>query len=267
MKIMVSSLMMGMEHLNILANAAEELNDENVGVELIAFTHDAAYWDKLYTLAKSLKCPISFHGPYIKTEGTSTEGSPQSDFLIDSYEKTIKLAKECKALHVVYHTTQRTFSHEESSIIPDLRKKADFNADIVSNMGRDSGVDVLIENLPCPSGRLPLYSNEEYFAFFERHKSINSIIDIGHANMNRFDIPGFLQSFGDRVKAYHFHNNFGIKDEHNDIMQGSFDFTKFSEEYKKYTPEATIVLEYEPHVRISVNQIVNQIESLRKGFS
>ena len=43
-----------------------------LGVELIAFTHDEDYWERLNRLLPTLTCPLTFHGPYIGVEAVIT---------------------------------------------------------------------------------------------------------------------------------------------------------------------------------------------------
>lgn len=266
MSIMISSLIKGMDQLEMVAKAVNQLHDPGIGIELIAFTHDDGYWNRLNDLVGTLTCPITFHGPYIKTEGTSEEGTEAYDFLMESYRRTINLARDCGAMHVVYHTTQINYAPDHKDCIAARRVLADRNADTIIQMGRDIGVEVLVENLPCPRGRLPLYNNQGYFDFFDRNPDSHSLIDIGHAHMNGLDLEAFLKRFGSRVRGYHFHNNDGVSDLHNDIMDGTFDYEAFAALYRQYSPTANIVLEYEPHVQITMERLLTQVEFVRSRY-
>ena len=266
MSIMISSLIKGMDQLETVAETVNDLHDPDVGTELIAFTHDQEYWDRLKNLVKKLTCPITFHGPYMKTEGTSEPGTEAYEFLMESYQRTIALAQDCGAMHVVYHTTQINYAPQELDCISGKRELANRNADAIIEMGKKNGVEVLIENLPCPHGRVPLYSNEEYFEFFERNPVSHSLIDIGHAHMNGLDLEGFLKKFGSRVRGYHFHNNDGVSDLHNDIMDGTFDYEAFAPLYRQYSPTANIVLEYEPHVQITMERLLEQVDFVKNRY-
>lgn len=257
MSLLVSSLIRGMDEMETVAKTVAAYQDKNVGVELIAFTHDEKYWQRLEAILPALHCPLTFHGPYIKTEGTSEEGSAPQKFLFDSYERTLALAKKYNILHVVYHMTQLTFTNQQDADA--LRAQGEKNAERVMALGRKFNVPLLIENLPCPEGRLPLYSNQQYFDFFAKYPLAQSIIDIGHAHMMGLDIEKFLANYGSRVKAYHFHNNYGKQDEHNDIFDGSFNYKAFGKIFHRYTPSCNIVLEYEPHVNLSWDELKEQI--------
>lgn len=264
MKILISSLIRGMSNMEEVAREVDSWKESDIGVEIIAFTHDAGYWQRMVSLLQQLSCPLSFHGPYIKTEGTAEDGSLEQDFLFTSYAQVIALAKQFHVSHIVYHMTQQTF--ESSKEIDDLRLQAMKNSCAVQKLGQADGVPVLIENLPCLKTRVPLFNNQQYFDYFSNDPMAQSIIDIGHANMMGLDLEQFLVTHGARVKAYHFHNNNGVLDEHNDIFHGTFDFDAFAPLFKEYTPNANIVLEYEPHVKLSWQEVKDQVRYLQKKY-
>ncbi|NLU25469.1 MAG: sugar phosphate isomerase/epimerase [Clostridiales bacterium] len=264
MTILISSLIRGMDEMESVARWADELHDPAVGVELIAFTHEMSYWDRLLRILNKIHCPISFHGPYIKTEGTAADDSQEQRFLLESYRKVFSLAAQHNVCHVVYHMTQKTFTEGKSPEI--LRPQAEKNARKILRMGEESGVPVLFENLPCPAERTPLYTNTQYFDFFKRFPTTDSLIDIGHAHMTGLALEPFLKCRGDRIRAYHFHNNDGRRDLHNDIFDGTFDYDAFAPLFRAYTPNANIVLEYEPHVDLTFNDLEMRIQYIKKTF-
>jgi len=264
MALLVSSLIKGMQEVHTVAAKINALRNNQIGLELIAFTHDEAYWQNLQTILPTLTCPVTFHGPYIKTEGTASDGSQEQAFLVKSYKKTLALAKHFKVRHVVYHMTQLNFSTSKEA--DTLRPQAEKNALTIMSLAKNAGVPLLIENLPCPYERMPLYTNEQYFDFFARYPKTQSIIDVGHAHMTGLDLQAFLATYGDRIKAYHFHNNYGKKDEHNDIFAGTFSYRVFAALFKQYTPHADIVLEYEPHVQLSWEELQDRFSFILENY-
>ena len=220
MNIFVSSLIRSQDGMESVADWVDSLGDPQIGTELIAFTHDDEYWQRLCQVLKRIHCPITFHGPYIGTEGT-----------VDA-----------------------------------ARRRAEENAAQVMDLADRYKVCVLVENLPYPVGKTPLYTNEQYTDFFRRIPRAYSIIDVGHSHVNGLDIPAFLQEHSSRVKAYHFHNNDGLRDQHNDLFHGTFSFEKLAPQYRCYTPDANIVLEYEPHTNLSNQDLLPHIQYLRDNF-
>lgn len=265
MKVFISNLIRDISEMPGLARFINGYGHPDIGVELIAFTHDEQYWEALRAVLKELRCAVTFHGPYIGTEGTSAPGTEAHKHLLESYRRVFQLAGEHGVEHVVYHTTQIAFERE---IAGKMRAQAEETLAKLFDMADEQGVRLLIENLPYPSvpDRIPLYSNDEYTAFFDTFPAAESIIDIGHANVNGLDISAFLARHGEKVKAYHFHNNDGKRDMHNDIRDGSFAFSDFEPVFRRYTPAANIVLEYEPHVLHTNEALIAQAEEILKRF-
>jgi len=264
MNIFLSSQIRDIFQVESVARWVNSLNEPDIGVELLAFTHDYSYWKLLCGVLEKLTCPVTFHGPYIGIEGTSVAGTDAWRFLMDSYKRVFLLAKDYGARHVVYHATQLGFPLDK---LEKMRTVAEQNMSEILNMAEEAGVRVLIENLPRPYGGNPLYGNEAYADFFTRHPGVNSLIDLGHVNLNGTDISSFLQQHGERVKAYHFHNNDGVSDLHRDIHSGTFPYADFMPLYKQYTPQADIVLEYSTRVRFDDKLLRNHIEYVREHFA
>jgi len=263
MNIFLSSQIRDIFQVESVASWANNLNEPNVGVELLAFTHDYSYWKLLRDVLKKLTCPITFHGPYIGIEGTSAPGTDAWRVLMESYERVFLLAQEYGVRHVVYHMTQLGFPLGK---LEKMRTIAEQNMSAILAMAEEVGVIVLIENLPYPPGGAPLYGNDAYGPFFARHPNVNSLIDLGHVNLNGTDISAFLQQYGKRVKAYHFHNNDGVSDLHRDINSGTFPYADFIPLYKQYTPQADIVLEYSTRVRFDDKLLRSHIEYVFSNF-
>lgn len=263
MTIFISALIKGEENMEELASWIDEQKLPDLGVELIAFTHDQEYWDRLCALLNRLKCPISFHGPYIGVEATVKPGTKEHDWLMESYDRVFSLAKEYNVKHVVFHYTQNGFSKDNLIESQEISKQ---NIDMLMELAKKYNVNMLIENLAHPEGKLSLYNNEEYNKIFLSNPAAISIIDVGHAHINKMDIEGFLIKHSDRVKAYHFHNNNGIDDQHNSILDGSIDYSKILGLFKKYTPDADIILEYEPHTGLSNEDLLGQYKYILENI-
>lgn len=259
----ISSLIEGIDRMEEMADWVNDLKDPALGVELIAFTHDENYWRRLEIILDRLICPVSFHGPYIGTEGTASEESQQQAFLLESYEKVLRLAAVHQVCHVVYHYTQKGFTAKDREAAQTAEQQ---NRKRILRMASHYKVNLLIENLAEPKKMLPLYTLEEYAKMFADNPGLLSIIDIGHAHMNGMNLENFLKNYGKNIKSYHFHNNDGNTDGHRNIFDGTFDFAGFSSLYQVYTAGADIVLEYEPHVNLSHQELLSQINWLRQRY-
>ena len=264
MKIFISSLVNDFDNMEEVALWVDSLKDPNIGVELIAFTHDKEYSERLNNILETITCPISFHGPYIDVEATSEIGSDAYEFYKKSYLEVAQLAHKYNVHHIVYHYSQLGFNEETLS---QAKMNSTESIKYIQDLQAKYGVPIVIENLAFVKNTLPLYSNEQYKNIFSDFESAKSIIDVGHANINKLDVQDFLKTHGDRVMAYHFHNNDGSQDNHQRVRDGSVDYDEIMDAYNKYTPTANIVIEYEPHLNCTKEQLlddINYIKSLIK---
>lgn len=256
MNLFVSALIKGEDNMEELAKWIDKQEIPNLGVELIAFTHDKDYWERLKSILNTITCPVSFHGPYIGVEATSKPGTEEYDWLIESYKRVFSLAQKHNVRHIVFHYSQLGFSEEDLNEAQQISKE---NIRTIMKLAEEYNVNMLIENLAYPKGKLTLYDNKEYSEIFSENKDALSIIDIGHAHINKMDIEAFLKEHSTKVKAYHFHNNNGKDDQHNSLKDGSINYKAILDLFKKYTPESDIVLEYEPHTKLSNQDLLQEI--------
>ena len=130
-------------------------------------------------------------------------------------------------------------------------------------LANSCGLNFVIENLCKQKAKTHLFTNEEYFRIFENIPTAVSLIDIGHANVNKLDIEKFLYQYGPRVKGFHVHNNDGLSDQHLDYHNGTADIRQIMHWVGKYTRDADVVLEYEPHEKLTHQELLEEIAELK----
>lgn len=264
MKFMISMLVTGVDHRdNPFDEAACEISgweDPDLGVELVAFTHDEPYWQRLVNVLPKLRCPLTFHGPWIGVEVTSAPDSDAGQWLKTAYTNVFDLAAQYAARHVVVHYSQLHFDEKTHAT---AQQHAYQNLADLLALAEARGVNMVIENLCRAKTGIHLFSNEEYFDLFERFPKAHAIIDVGHANVNGLDVERFLATYGERVTSYHLNNNDGTGDLHWNIFRGTYPIREHMKWVRKYTPDANVVLEYEPHVQLSLSELREQIQELR----
>ena len=260
MKYFISDLIVGMDKFAEFSDWLQSVGDPDLGIEYTAFTHSNKYWQELTEKVPKTTCPMTFHGPYVKIEATSPLYSPDHAWLMQSYEKVFSLASANKVRHIVFHYSQKQFDKEELA-------EAQHNAYVVMRdltaLSHRYEVNCVIENLCRQKEKIHLFTNEEYFEIFKNIPDAVSLIDIGHANVNGLDIEKFLATYGKRVKGFHVHNNDGKTDQHLDYHKGTANIREIMHWIAKYTEDPSIVLEYEPHEKLTHQELLDEIKELR----
>lgn len=260
MKYFISDLIVGMNQFEEFADWIESVNRPDFGIEFTAFTHDSNYWERLSHKVSEMTCPMTFHGPYVNIEATSPLYSKEHQWLMESYNNVFALASENGVRHVVFHYSQLQFEKNE---IPEKQKNAYSVMRDLTSLAQKYQINCVIENLCRQKSKQHLFTNEEYFDIFKNIPAAVALIDVGHANVNRLDIEKFLYEYGNRVKGFHIHNNDGISDQHKDYHNGTANIHQIMNWVGKYTNDANIVIEYEPHEKLTHEELIDEIEELK----
>lgn len=240
--------------------------DHKVGVEVFPMFHKAEYESILQECLPELsQVPISFHGPYYGAEHSIT--APDDGASDMRYEKTmemmrttVKYSHSLNSRYIVYH-------HNNCRVLPEEKEEmiriSCENYHDVEKMAGD--IPILVENAGVMDRGNMMFDQEEFINLCRR-ENYKVLIDIGHAHANGWNLTEVMEKLGDRICAYHLHNNDGIHDSHRRIHDGSLDFEKFLFDYKRITPEADLVLEYSLEVNDDVEGIEKDVEYLLFQF-
>lgn len=163
----------------------------------------------------------------------------------------------------VLHTHGRV--PDNPSKMEDARRRSIDRVAEFHEICKANDVRLGVENL-C-TGRPLLFNQEQFLRIFKEIPDLSCVIDIGHALVAKLDIAEAQRQLGNRICAYHLHNNDGLSDQHERLRDGIMDWRAFAENYKQYTPEAVGVLEYlsytdmKPYIddRAFLDGIFNQI--------
>ena len=109
-----------------------------------------------------------------------------------------------------------------------------------------AGVKLAFENVGYNGASI--YTEEEFLAALDGVDPVAGyLIDIGHANVNRWDIPGMIEKLSGRLFGLHIHDNNGSCDAHLPIGEGTVDWEAvFAAMEKIRTPGCEYILEYAP---------------------
>lgn len=230
-----------------------------IGLELFPLWNTTEYDNVMEKYkAKWSQVPNSIHEQYYESEHAVDERDEKYGFTMESTEKAIELAKELNSRYIVYHYNNMVVSIDKREEMLTITRK---NLAKVNALAKEAGVEFVIENVGVASHNNVIFNEQEFIDECLSQPN-NVLIDIGHAWANGWNLEHVMDSLKDKIIAYHIHNNDGHEDSHQRIHNGTLDFDAFLEWYKKYTPNADLVLEYAANVRDDVAGIEADIEEL-----
>lgn len=229
----------------------------NIGVEVYSETGSDFYWDHLLPkLMEGRTGPFTVHGPYQNIDLSS----PDTDYpaVRGIYEWTFRLCKKYNAAHCVCHPyAYRPRGGMSAGEIAEREQLCLERVVDLHHLAKQYGVEMLVENMFHKDGLLDQAGFERLFLPV---KELNFLMDVGHAHIQNWDMDAMFANLGSRIKGYHINDNFGDADSHLMAFEGSYDWEKFFLNYKKYTPDATLVCEY---ISGTVEEIVTSVERIR----
>lgn len=232
-------------------------------LELFIEPLDKEYTEKMgYVLDNYTLESLSFHGPFRRCNlAVITDESWKNT--IESYQKSFKIAKNYKPNFMVLHSNEWI---PNNKITKELKENILNKIDYLVKLGKEYEIDVVIENVGIK--RNMVFSQKEYEDII-LEKNYKSLIDIGHAYLNEWNIETLIKRLSKNILGYHFHNNDGNSDQHRPITKGKIDYKQILEWVKKYTPDAEIVLEYdftenEEEVIKDLKLLEKELEKLNK---
>jgi len=201
----------------------------------------------------------SFHEPCYFCEHTAPRGGKEHAAAVDACRKTFEYAAALGAKHMVFHHNNRGFASFEKA---DMIKRATENLHEMNEIAAEYGIPYLVENSGVIQFNNMLFNEEEFIALFAEIKN-DCVLDLGHAHCNGWDIARVVLSLGDRIKAYHVHNNDGNGDAHQRIGAGTLDVAAFKHRCYELTPDAHIIFEYAPGIDISIAELGEEIAGFK----
>lgn len=238
----------------------DKINDENIGIELFPEWHDEQFIDILNkNLDKFKNYHISLHGPYYHTEHSMKKGSMEYEKSKEYFIRTIELSKQLNSKYIVYHHNNCKVKLENRT---EMISNAEENLLELNELAKEYGIDIVVENAGVLSHNNMLFDEEQ---FIKMAKNIPNkiLIDIGHAFANNWNLNHIISELKDKIVSYHLHNNDGVEDNHNRIRNGKLNIEDFFEIYKKYTPNAELVLEYHKSCQKDAEGIIKDVNEVK----
>ncbi|MCX7027509.1 MAG: sugar phosphate isomerase/epimerase [Spirochaetes bacterium] len=216
------------------------------GAEEIELILDGAGWDsfeirmaRIAASLKSMSVDYSIHVP-VWDLNLVCENAAMRVAVLEAYKKTIEFGALLGARHIVLHTgwsSDRHFSKEKA------RERAKDSIEALSRFNEDFSQLLLVENIGGPGASL--FTQDQFAAFLEGcPEDLGYIVDIGHANLNGWDLGALFPALGARLRALHLHDNDGRTDSHLPLCRGCVDWKKTLDLVAELGTEPTLILEY-----------------------
>lgn len=245
---------------------AEELrrkNDMETGLELFfdtrPFSSAALYHKYLEDYINSRR--IGVHCPVSDCDILADAGTLLLGYSLDRHEECMEIAAELGSPYIVLHTNgaapvDRVDIQRKRELFPE-------RAALLSGMARQFGCELWIENVGLNNCRNMVFDQDAYIDLI-LSGGFHSLVDIGHAHINGWDIPALLGRLKGRVKGTHVHDNDGLTDRHIPVFRGSIQWGPVFKAFRDLPGDFLEILEYGPGV--SCEDIVLGMEVLRKNL-
>lgn len=226
------------------------------GVEIFCEYGDDYYWKhQLKGILKDRTGRLSVHGPFCQIN-LATEDCA-FDEVKETFKRAYDMVNQYNAIHCVLHphgpVPYEGFD-KKGSYQRILERTLELNA-----MAKVQNVELLVENMPYTD---QIMDQEGFLSTFGPEKELKFLIDTGHAILNDWDMIEVLKTLGTRIRAYHMHDNFADYDAHLKLGEGPTDWNKFFKGFKRYTPDARLVLEYASGPIPSINENIEYVKKL-----
>ena len=208
------------------------------GIEIFYEWGSPDYWDGVLPGLLEARGGFSIHGPMMFDDLSAPCGERE---LFEHMKAPFGLYHKFRSEFYVVHTNGGSAGlgccpaeREE------LRKRAAERLWKLREICEKEDVIMAVENVPGG-----LFSQEDFLGLFRSQPGLQCLIDIGHTLLSGLNVEELQKELGNRIIAYHIHDNDGKKDLHLPAGRGIFDWKRFLTGVCEATPEAELVLEYE----------------------
>lgn len=216
------------------------------GADSVEVMMDASGWDRysddympLAAKLKAMDVPFTVH-PAAWDINLTSETRVLREAAMLHYRQALDFAAELGASQMVVHPGHSSFNKETA------RKRALESVNQLAEVAKNYGVRLAFENVGGPS--VSLFDQESFaHALDDVDPIVGYLIDIGHANMNHWNLPQIIEATSERLLGLHIHDNFGSGDDHLPVGQGGIDWDPIWQTMRRCCrPDCEWILEYAP---------------------
>lgn len=196
--------------------------------------------EELVKIKESKNLEYSIHAPYTDINIASDDKFIR-ETILRRIEASIRYASKLGAKTVVFHpgnTTALDWALSEGTAWNINLESTKRLVDYADSMG----VNAMIENVPEPFPFV-MKSVEDFNRFYnEIDKKTSMVLDVAHAHIRDEEIE-FINKFGDKIAHVHVSDNYGDKDSHLKIGEGSVNWEKVMEALKESPFDGWVTIE------------------------
>ncbi len=239
-------------------------NINDTGFELfydnIPFYEADSYRRFMGNLAKGKK--LGMHCPMEGCCLLSPEGSLALEYTIEKHKKCFELAEALGAEYAVIHTNSlATRAAEEiaaqKALLPERMA-------MTAEIAKEYCLRIAVENVGFGYNNSLVADYGDFTALAE-NPELEFLVDTGHAHANGWDIPALIDTLGERIAGFHFHDNDGTTDSHLPIGHGTIDWKSVFAAIKRSAPSADRTVEYAPpytqNILTGVSLLKNKLDN------
>lgn len=186
---------------------------------------------------------LSLHPPTVNMD-LSCDSIYLRLFAINEHIKIIQLASELKAEYVVIHPG---FCCHPVCRRGEAKERSLDSLERLITVAGELEVKLAVENVGS-NGSSDLFTLEEYLEFLGQLNSdtVVSLLDVGHAFLNRWPLGEAIKRLGTRLYSLHLHDNDGIKDRHLPLGKGILPWGEVWDSIRQAGGVKHLILEYAP---------------------
>ena len=176
---------------------------------------------------------FTFHAPFNELCPAAIDPKIKK-IAYERYKQAFMLAKSYKINKIIVHSGYIPLVYYKSYFIEEAVK---FFKEILTYI--DDNTFLCLENVMEDEPKMLKEIVERV-----NDKRFGLCLDIGHANASsNIDVIDWLKEDYKYIYHFHIHNNYGTRDEHNDLSKGNINLKEFFDQASKLCPNATYTIE------------------------
>lgn len=225
----------------------------DMGIEIFWEWGSEDYWKRMLpVLLYGRTGNFSIHAPMAGEDISRPEENTAEQF--DRLCRPFEVYHRFNSRFYVIHTNGSLPINISELDLEDRRKRSVDRIWEFHRICQTEDIKLVVENVGRNAQGTCLFGQSDFLSLFRQIPDLYCLLDTGHALLSDIDIPTVQRELRGQIAAYHLHDNNGVADQHLRIGAGVFDWKKWAEAYRLYTPASEVVLEYDGISEASVYQ-------------